>query len=201
VELYVVPLLRNGKRDHRLQLLETRPAIEGYYARVLSKRLTGTGFPATIDTTWSLTIQGERTMNETLSMHLKPRSWLIRATVIAVSLGMIHILATPLYFDQWLGYGVFFFTVAVLQVMYSMALAVGKPNRTLLWVGIAGNALVIAMWLVTRTAGIPFGPMRGEVLSIGLLDGVAQTLAAIQVLHLAVLLRQFDELGGRPLVE
>ena len=27
-----------------------------------------------------------------------------------------------LYFDEWLGYGVFFLTVAVLQVMFSMAL-------------------------------------------------------------------------------
>ena len=140
-------------------------------------------------------------MNESLSVHLRPRTWLIRATVIAVSLGMIHILATPLYFDQWLGYGVFFIAVAVLQVMYSMALAVGQPNRTLLWVGIAGNAAVIVMWLLTRTYGIPFGPMAGEVLPIGLLDTAAQTLAAIQIVHLAVLLRVFDGLGGRPLVE
>jgi hypothetical protein len=114
---------------------------------------------------------------------------------------MIHILATPLYFDQWLGYGVFFIAVAVLQVMYSMALAVGQPNRTLLWVGITGNAAVIAMWLLTRLYGIPFGPMAGEVLPIGLLDAAAQTLAAIQIVHLAVLLRVFDGLGGRPLVE
>jgi hypothetical protein len=114
---------------------------------------------------------------------------------------MIHILATPLYFDQWLGYGVFFIAVAVLQVMHSMALAVGQPNRTLLWVGIAGNAAVIVMWLLTRTYGIPFGPMAGEVLPIGLLDAAAQTLAAIQIVHLAVLLRVFDGLGGRPLVE
>ena len=140
-------------------------------------------------------------MNESLNVHLRPRSWLIRATVIAVSLGLIHILATPLYFDQWLGYGVFFIAVAVLQVMYSMALAVGQPNRTLLWVGIAGNAAVIVMWLLTRTYGIPFGPMAGEVLPIGLLDAAAQTLAAIQIVHLAVLVRVFDELGGRPLVQ
>jgi hypothetical protein len=140
-------------------------------------------------------------MSETFNVHLKPRSWLIRATVLAVSLGLLHILATPLYFEQWLGYGAFFVATAVLQVMYSMALAVGQPNRTLLWVGIAGNALVIALWAVTRTFGIPFGPMAGEVLPVGALDGVAQILGATQIVHLAVLLRQFDQLGGRPLVE
>jgi hypothetical protein len=142
------------------------------------------------------------TMTETTSTHLKPRSWLVRATVISASLGLLHMLATPLYFDEWLGYGVFFVTVAVLQVMYSMALAAGEPNRTLYWVGIAGNALVIGLWVITRTVGIPFlGPMAGEVLPVGLLDTVAQILEAALIFHLAVLLRQFDELGGHPLIE
>jgi hypothetical protein len=141
-------------------------------------------------------------MNETFNVHLVPRSWQIRATALAASLGLLHVLATPLYFDQWLGYGVFFFTVAVLEVMYSMALAVARPSRTLLWLGIVGNALVIALWAVTRTIGVPFlGPMAGEVLPVGLLDGVAQILAATLIIHLAVLLNQFDRLGGRPLIE
>ena len=43
--------------------------------------------------------------------------------------------------------------------------------------------------------------MAGEVLPVGLLDGLAQILAATQIVHLAVLLRQFDRLGQRPLVE
>ena len=141
-------------------------------------------------------------MSEMLSPHLKPRSWLIRATVLSASLALIHFLATPLYFDQWLGYGVFFLTVAVLQVMYSMALAAGEPNRALVWLGSGGNARVIALWVATRTVGIPFfGPMAGEVLTIGLLDGLAQVLAVILIIHLALLLHQFDRLGGRPLIE
>jgi hypothetical protein len=122
--------------------------------------------------------------------------------VLAVSLGLVHILATPLYFEQWLGYGAFFFAVAVLQVMYSMALAVSPPSKALLWAGIVGNALVIALWATTRTVGIPFlGPMAGEVLPVGLLDGLAQVLELVQIAHLAVLLYLFDQLGGRPLVE
>ena len=141
-------------------------------------------------------------MDAMFDLHLKPRSWLVRATVLAVSLGLIHVLATPRYFEQWLGYGVYFFTIAVLQVMYSMALAVSPPDRTLLWVGIAGNASVIALWAVTRTVGIPFfGPMAGMVLPVGLLDGLGQILEGAQVVHLAVLLHQFDGLGGRALVE
>ncbi|MGD8624101.1 MAG: hypothetical protein PVF47_02215 [Anaerolineae bacterium] len=141
-------------------------------------------------------------MTEMFSVHLKPRSWLIRATILSASLGLIHILATPLYFDQWLGYGVFFFGAAVLQVMHSMALGVNPPNRPLLWLGIAGNGLIVILWVITRTVGIPFfGPMAGMVLPVGLLDGLAQILEVTQILHLAVLLAEFDQLGDRPLVE
>lgn len=143
----------------------------------------------------------ERSEDEVLGVHLKPRAWLVRATVLAVSLGLMHILATPLYFEQWLGYGVFFFTAAVLQVMYSMALAVGRPSRALLWSGIGGNAAIFAMWVLTRTVGVPIGPMAGEVLPLGLLDGLAQILVVTEIVHLALLLRLFDRLGGRPLVE
>jgi len=140
-------------------------------------------------------------MSEVFSVQFKPRSWLVRATVLAGSLGIIHLLATPLYFGQWLGYGMVFVAIAVLQVMYSMVLAVNPPNRIYLWAGIAGNALIVAVWLVTRTVGVPMGPMAGEVLPIGFLDGLAQALEVAQIAHLAVLLHQFDQLGGRPLVE
>jgi hypothetical protein len=143
----------------------------------------------------------EGTMNEVLGVHLRPRAWLIRATILAVSLGLIHILATPLYFEQWLGYGVFFFTAAVLEVMYSMALAASSPSRVLLWLGIAGNGAIFVLWVLTRTLGVPFGPMAGDVLPLGLLDGLAQILVVAQIVHLAVLLRTFEGLGRRPLIE
>lgn len=143
----------------------------------------------------------ESNVDEMVGVHLKPRAWLVRATILAVLLGLMHVLATPLYFEQWLGYGVFFFTAAVLQVMHSMALAVSPPSRVLLWLGIAGNGAILILWVLTRSIGVPFGPMAGEILPLGLLDGLAQILVVAQIVHLAVLLRTFDRLGGRPLIE
>jgi hypothetical protein len=140
-------------------------------------------------------------MSEMFDVQFKPRSWLARATVLAGSLGIIHIVATPLYFGQWLGYGIAFVAIAVLQVMYSMVLAVNRPRRIFFWAGIVGNVLIVAVWLLTRTVGVPMGPMAGEVLPIEFLDGLAQVLEVTQIVHLAVLLARFDELGGRPLVQ
>jgi hypothetical protein len=141
-------------------------------------------------------------MTDVFSVHFRPRTWLIRATILAVSLSLLHMLATPLYFEAWLGYGVFFFTVALAEVAHSMALAVIPPNRSVLWLGIAGNALIFILWVITRTVGIPlFGSMAGEVLPVGFLDGLTQVLIIVQIVHLAVLLATFDELGNRALVE
>ncbi|MEJ2209075.1 MAG: hypothetical protein P8129_08585 [Anaerolineae bacterium] len=140
-------------------------------------------------------------MSEMVDVQFKPRAWLVRATVLAGSLGLVHILATPLYFGQWLGYGIAFVAIAVVQVMYSMVLAVNRPRRVFFWAGIVGNALIIVVWLVTRTVGVPMGPMMGEVLPVGFLDGLAQVLEVIQIVHLSVLLYQFDELQGRPLIQ
>jgi hypothetical protein len=141
-------------------------------------------------------------MNRLLSVQVKPRSWLVRAVVLAGMIGVIHVLLTPVFFQQWLGYGVFFFTAAALQVFYSMVLAVNPPNRLLLWAGIAGNALTIALWAITRTVGIPLlGPMAGEVLPVGVPDAASKFFELAQIAHLAVLLRFFDQLGDRPLIE
>jgi hypothetical protein len=82
-----------------------------------------------------------------------------------------------------------------------MALAVSPPSRVLLWLGIAFSISITTLWAITRTLGVPLGPMAGMVLPVGLLDGLAQLLEALQVVHLAVLLRSFDQLGGRALIE
>ena len=82
-----------------------------------------------------------------------------------------------------------------------MALAVSLPSRALLWLGIAGNGGIIALWAMTRTIGVPFGPMPGYILPLGLLDGLAMTLEVVQLAHLAVLLFLSDDLGGHPLVD
>jgi len=121
---------------------------------------------------------------------------------MAGMIGLIHILMTPIYFAQWLGYGTFFIVAGVLQVMYSMVLAVNPPSRWIFWLGIAGNGFTLALWAVTRTVGLPFfGPMAGEVLPVGVPDAFSKLLEIAQIVHLAVLLYYFDQLEDRPLID
>ena len=103
--------------------------------------------------------------------------WLQSAAVLSLLAGFIHILAAPPYFDIWVGYGLFFALAITAQMTLAVVLWVyhtvweDRPRPAWLWAGIVGNALIVALWLYTRTLGIPpFGPQAGLVLPVGALD-------------------------------
>lgn len=141
-------------------------------------------------------------MNALSYLGVEPRRWLVRAVVLSAAASLIHMLMTPVYFEQWLGYGAFFFTVSFAQLLYATSLAVARTTRLELWAGIIGNAAIVAMWLVTRTLGIPFfGPEAGQVQPVGWPDLLATLIELALIGHLIVLLRMVPELERRPLVE
>src|SRR5215218_8925420 len=78
----------------------------------------------------------------------------------------IHLWVTPEHYLQWLGYGIFFLVVAAL-------------------LGILGNLAVVALWVYTRTAAVPLGPMAGEAEAVGTLDVVC---ASVEVLLVVLLM-------------
>lgn len=120
------------------------------------------------------------------------KRWLYAAAALSALAGFIHILVTPGHFEEWIGYGLFFLLAAVAQFMYALLLLAYGSNRDLLLVGIVGNGLIIALWLITRTVGIPFvGPEAGEVEAVGLLDGISKLIEGALIVCLLRLL------GGR----
>jgi len=100
------------------------------------------------------------------------RRWFFWAVVLTSLASMTHIIAAPEHFEEWVGYGMFFLISAAAQGVYALLLLyLGPGHRPLLWAGIIGNALIIGLYLVTRTVGIPlFGPEAGVVESVGLVD-------------------------------
>ena len=113
------------------------------------------------------------------------------AAVFSLLAAGIHLWAMPEHFEEWWGYGTFFLVSAVVQGAYAAALLRWPPGRALLLLGLWGNLSIVALYLVTRTVGIPFfGPHAGEVEGIGAADlsATAAEFALIAVLG-AVLLR------------
>lgn|SRR5574341_489186 len=128
------------------------------------------------------------------------RLWAAGLSLLA---GTIHGVAVEEHLSEWWGYGMFFITAAILQGVFGLVLFVqpwqGTPDpartaRQVYWVGVWGNVGIIALYLVTRTVGIPFfGPEAGAVEPITVISVVSKAVEVAIVILLILLLR-----GGRP---
>jgi len=98
-------------------------------------------------------------------------SWRVYAIGLSAGAGFIHLMAAPEHFALWWGYGLFFLVAAAAQIVYAVMLALEEPSLGWLKAGLLGNSVIIGLYLVTRTVGIPLvGPARGVVEPVGLAD-------------------------------
>jgi hypothetical protein len=74
----------------------------------------------------------------------------------------------------------FFWTIGVAGVVWGLV-ALGSAPRWWLALGALGNAIVVATWLISRTAGLPFGQFAHVVLPVRFADTLAQILSAVTV--------------------
>lgn len=123
----------------------------------------------------------------------RTRTLLDVGAALSTIAALIHAWLTPTHFEEWWGYGLFFLVAAIVQGLLAIAL-LGRPSPSLIAAGIAANAGIVLLYLVTRTAGIPlFGPDAGEVEEVGVLDliSTAAEIGLIAVLA-AVLARRVE---------
>jgi hypothetical protein len=81
----------------------------------------------------------------------------------------------------------FFTVVGVAQLAWG-AVALARASRWWLALGAAGNLVVAATWVVSRTAGLPAGVYAGIRLPVGFPDALATALEAVVVAGAAALL-------------
>lgn len=134
---------------------------------------------------------------------LETQQLLYGAAALSVAAALIHGIVTPDHFEEWWGYGLFFMIAALVQLFYGLVLVFqpwqpdpiretpGFSAAYLYWAGIIGNGFLIALYLITRTVGIPFfGPEAGEVEDITLLSLLSKLLEAALIAALVLLLRR-----------
>ena len=79
------------------------------------------------------------------------------------------------HFREYVLFGLFFALVTPLQVLWA-GLAIRRPwDRRLLAVGAIGSAAIVAVWVVSRTVGLPLGPERLSAEPVGLKDVLASS--------------------------
>ena len=118
------------------------------------------------------------------------------AGALAIAAGTAHGGLTPSHMAEWWGYGAFFLAATIAQVILGLALLLdafedGQLRRSMYVAGLVGTALIVLMFVVSRTIGVPFaGPERGEIEALDLL-GAVTTLAEVgTIAFLGLLLRR-----------
>jgi hypothetical protein len=106
---------------------------------------------------------------------------------LSVGAAAIHFAVVFEHFAEYTLYGVFFLVISWAQVIWP-AVLLWRPSRLWLWLGIAGNAMVIAVYVASRTVGLPFGPDLHNAESVGALDVVSCVLEFGLVVGCAALL-------------
>jgi hypothetical protein len=102
--------------------------------------------------------------------------------------GLIHVQAAVDHWDEYWLYALFFAVLAVAQLVWGVALY-RSPGRGLLVAGAVGSLMVVALWVVSRTSGLPIGPEPGSPEAIGVLDSVASADEIALALLIALQLR------------
>jgi hypothetical protein len=74
--------------------------------------------------------------------------------LLSAGAAIIHFVVVPGHWDEHWSQGLFFVVAAVAQLLWAVWILFA-PSRALYLAGAAGNAAIAAMWIVTRTAGIP----------------------------------------------
>jgi hypothetical protein len=108
----------------------------------------------------------------------------------------IHFAVVFEHFAEYTLYGAFFLVISWAQMIWP-AVLLWRPSRLSLWLGVAGNAVVIAVYAASRTVGLPFGPDLHHAEPVGALDVVSCVLEFGLIVGCAALLWR-PSLADRP---
>jgi hypothetical protein len=113
------------------------------------------------------------------------------ASLVALSAaaGTVHLTVASDHFAEYFLFGLFFVVVGAAQLAWAATVAITGPADRLLMLSV-GNALVVALWVVSRTAGVPLGPDAGRPERVGFADLVTSVFELVLVGLAIVLLSQ-----------
>ena len=134
------------------------------------------------------------------------------AALLSMGVGVVHAMVTVEYWNEWWGYGAFFIVAALGQMMYGLLLfmqpwrydATGGMNgggyhaaRRVFHAGAWVNASIVALYIVTRTIGIPiFGPEAGQVEPVSALSLIVQIAEVLLIACLVRAIRRGDRFAS-----
>src|SRR5438132_857350 len=94
------------------------------------------------------------------------------AAVLTVGAGVIHFAFAPDHIAEYLPFGIAFYAMGVAQVAGGLAVAIFRRSRPLFLAVVVGSLGICALWLVTRTVGLPIGAELWHPEKVGVADTV-----------------------------
>jgi hypothetical protein len=150
---------------------------------------------------WVLALKGGRlNLATTRTQPTGNRAHDLRLLLTAGLLGAaaIHAAVIPAHLAQWGPAGAFFIALTAAELATAAALTRPHPQPGVLLAAAAASIGPLALWLYSRTTGIPFGPGAGTPEPIGLADLAASALEVTTLLIAITLLRRTTQLQNQP---
>jgi hypothetical protein len=106
---------------------------------------------------------------------------------LSISAGVVHLVMAPIHASSSTAESIGFAAVGWLQILIAIGLLM-RPTKGLLQATVALNVAAIAIYIVSRTAGLPFGEHAGVAESVQGIDLMTSIFEALLVLGAGVLL-------------
>lgn len=115
--------------------------------------------------------------------------------VLSLSTGLIHAAAALEHLHEYALYALFFAVLAPLQLGWGIAVY-KRATPTRVSTGAFASLLIAALWIISRTTGLPIGPHPWNPESVGAVD----TIATANEITIALLARAWSrsEHGHHP---
>jgi hypothetical protein len=118
-----------------------------------------------------------------------PGVWPVALAALSLGAASVHFAVSADHFSESWAHGTFFVALGWLQVGWALTVLF-RPSRIVHGVGALFSAAVIAVWVPSRTVGIPIGPGSGDVEPIAFADALCAGFeAAIVVAATALVIR------------
>ena len=105
---------------------------------------------------------------------------LFAAALLSAGAAAIHFAVAKDHFDQYTLFGVFFVLSGIGQLLWAL-LALFRPTRFVLALGVVANLAIAAVWVVDRIWGLPIGPEHWKPETIGFGDSAASAFELVLV--------------------
>jgi hypothetical protein len=112
---------------------------------------------------------------------------ILGVAILSAGAAAIHLAVAKMHFEEYTPFGLFFVASGVAQLVWGLWL-MSCPSPGLLVGGAVGNALIVVLWIVSRTAGLPVGPEHWKPEAIGFADVAASGFEALLAIGCFVLL-------------